>query len=408
MTTAVHRALSPLGVVILISSGCLIGILTFGPRATMGLFLVPMTDANGWSREAFAFSIAIQNLVWGMAQPFAGMLADRYGTARVLSVGAVLYAVALFLMAHTTDPILLQFTTGVLMGLGLAGAAFFLVMAAFARLLPENVRTLGFGLATASGSLGQFIFAPLGQGFIESYGFMVALYIMAACVIVVPLLTLPLRGKSAAPAAGEVNQSIRSAISEAFNHRSYQLLVAGFFVCGFHVAFITVHLPPFLADQGVAQRWGAIAIALIGLFNIIGAISSGYVSDRISKRWVLSWIYFARAIAIAVFVFLPITPVSTLIFASVMGLLWLSTIPPTQGLVTVMFGTRYAATLFGFTFFSHQVGSFLGIWLGGRIYDATGSYDIVWYIGIALGLIAAVIHLPIVEKPVQRPALATG
>ncbi len=390
---------------LIILAGCTIAAINFGPRSTMGFFLTPMSSENGWGREIFALAIAIQNLVWGAAQPFVGMTADRYGTARVLTVGALVYALGLFLMAHTSDPTALQFTAGVLVGLGVSGSAFVLVLAAFARLLPEKMRTLGFGLGTAAGSLGQFIFAPLGQGLISSFGWQEALMAMAVLVLFVPLLSSVIKGKpSAAP--GRRDQTIREALTEAFGHRSFQLLVAGFFVCGFQVAFITIHLPPYLADIGIPPTYGGYALALIGFFNIMGSITAGVLSGRMPRRWILSALYFLRAVAITIFILLPPSVPSVLVFAAVMGFLWLSTVPPTQTLVALMFGTRYMATLFGFVFFSHQVGSFFGVWLGGKLFDMTGSYDGVWWLSVLLGIFAAIVHLPIVERPVPRPAVA--
>jgi predicted MFS family arabinose efflux permease len=274
--------------------------------------------------------------------------------------------------------------------------------------LPPELRTIGFGIGTAAGSLGQFIFAPLGQGFISAYGWQTALLIMAAILLAIPALAYAIRGKpSAQPTrAGEKDQSIPEALREAFSHSSYRLLVAGFFVCGFQIAFITVHLPPYLADIGIPALYAGYALALIGLFNIFGSLSSGVLSGRYPKRWLLAAIYLARAAAIAVYILLPPSVPATLVFAAVMGVLWLSTVPPTQQLVVVMFGTRYLATLFGFVFFSHQVGSFFGVWLGGLLYDRTGSYDVVWWLSVALGVAAAIVHMPIVEKQVARPALA--
>ncbi len=393
---------------VILLAGCAIAAINFGPRATMGFFLTPMSGEYGWSREVFALAIAIQNLVWGIGQPFVGMLADRFGTARVLSVGALFYALGLTLMSQTSDPVTLQFTAGVLIGLGIAGSAFLLVLAAFARLLPEHLRTIGYGFGTAAGSVGQFIFAPLGQGFIQAYGWQTTLLIMAAIVLAVPFLSFFVRGKPAAvPArAGEKDQSIPEALREAFRHRSYRLLVTGFFVCGFQIAFITVHLPPYLSDIGIPAIYGGYAIGLIGFFNIIGSITSGVLTGRMRKRVLLAVIYLARSAAIVIFMLVPPSIPSVLVFSAVMGFLWLSTVPPTQQLVAVMFGTRYLATLFGFVFFSHQVGSFFGVWLGGFLYDATGSYDIVWWLSAGLGVMAALIHLPIVERQVPRPATA--
>ncbi|WP_181705852.1 MFS transporter [Chthonobacter rhizosphaerae] len=399
------RAAVPASVVLV--CGCLIAILTFGPRSTMGFFLTPMTSENGWSRETFALAIALQNLLWGMGQPFAGMIADRFGTWRVLSSGAALYALSLVLMAQTTDPVTLQFTAGVLLGLGIAGSAFFMVLAAFARLLPESMRSLAYGLGTAAGSMGQLLFAPLGLGFIDAYGYQNALLMLAASLVVVPLLAIPLKGKPAPTGGvGGRDQTIREALGEAFGHRSYWLLVAGFFVCGFHVAFVTTHLPPYIVDQGLDPSWGAWAIGLIGAFNVVGSLAAGRLSGIYPKRWVLSVIYFGRAVAYGLFWILPTSSTTVVLFAAAAGLLWLSTVPPTQGLVGVMFGTRYIAMLSGFVFFSHQVGAFLGVWLGGRLYDTTGSYDGVWLLGVFLGVFAGIVHLPIVERPVARLAPA--
>lgn len=407
MTTASPgRAAAPaVPAAVVIVCGCLIAILTFGPRSTMGFFLTPMTSANGWSREVFALAIALQNLLWGLGQPFAGMIADRFGTWRVLSSGAALYALALVLMAETTDPNTLQFTAGVMMGLGIAGSAFFMVLASFARLLPESFRSTAYGLGTAAGSMGQLLFAPIGLGVIDRYGYENALLFLAACLIAVPFLAIPLKGKPAAGGGvGGRDQRIGEALSEAFGHRSYLLLVAGFFVCGFHVAFVTTHLPPYIVDKGLDPSWGAWAIGLIGAFNIAGSLMAGQLAGRYPKRYLLSAIYFGRAVAYGLFWALPTTPTTVVLFAAAAGFLWLSTVPPTQGLVGVMFGTRYIAMLSGIVFFSHQVGAFLGVWLGGRLYDATGSYDGVWILGILLGIFAGLVHLPIVEKPVKRLA----
>ncbi len=394
---------------VVIAAGSVIAAVGFGPRSTMGFFLTPITNEYGWGREVFALAIAIQNLIWGIGQPFVGMLADRYGTARVLSGGALVYAAGLALMAHSGNPVALQLTAGVLVGFGIAGSAFLLVMAAFARLLPPSMRTLGFGLGTAAGSVGQFIFAPLGQGFISAYGWQTALTIMAGILMVVPLLAFVVRGKpEAAPVVhGQSDQTILDAMREAFSHWSYRLLVAGFFVCGFQLAFITVHLPPYLIDVGIPAMYGAYAIGLIGLANIAGSIVSGVLSGLMARRIILVGLYLARSALIAAFVLLPPSIPSALTFSALIGFLWLSTVPPTQQIVAIMFGTRYMATLFGFVFFSHQVGSFLGVWLGGYLYDATGSYMIVWWLCVALGVFAAIVHLPIVERAVERPAMAT-
>ena len=387
---------------LVLAGGCLVAILSFGPRSTMGFFLTPMTTQYGWSRETFALAIAIQNLVWGIGQPFVGILADRFGTARVLVGGGLLYGLGLGLMAFTTDPFVRQLTAGVLIGLGIAGSAFVLVTSAFARLLPDDLRAIGFGVGTAAGSVGQFIFAPLGQGFISAYGWQTAL-LLAAFMTAIPVLSFVVRGKPQGARAGHRDQSVPEALREAFGHRSYRLLVAGFFVCGFQLAFITVHLPPYLSDIGIPAVYGGYAVGLIGFFNIFGALTSGFMSGRLPQRIMLVWLYVGRGLVIALFVLLPPSVPSVLVFSALMGLMWLSTMPPTQQLVAIMFGTRYLATLFGFVFFSHQVGSFLGVWLGGFLYDKTGSYDIIWWISVALSVFAAIVHLPIVERPVARP-----
>lgn len=391
---------------LVIVCGCVIALLSFGPRSAMGFFFQPMTVAHDWSREIFALAIAIQNLIWGAAQPVAGMMADRYGTWKTLSLGAVLYTIGLLLMAQAETPMALHLSGGVLIGLGIAFSSFSLVIAAFGRVVTPEQRSIAFGIGTASGSLGQFVFAPLGNFLIEGIGWQETLIVFSGLLMAIPFLAIALRGRPHAPATMGLgqDQSLFQAMAEAFGTRGFILLTLGFFVCGFHVAFITVHLPPYIADLGLDPSWGAIAIALIGLCNIAGSLISGYVGGRYSKSHFLSLIYFARAIVITIFILVPASPLTVLLFAAAMGFLWLSTVPPTSGLVAVMFGPRYMATLFGFVFFSHQIGSFLGVWLGGYLYDTTGSYDAIWWMGIALGLFAAVIHWPIKEQPVARLA----
>jgi predicted MFS family arabinose efflux permease len=293
----------------------------------------------------------------------------------------------------------------VLIGLGMAASSFAIVLAAFGRAVAPHRRSIAFGIGTAAGSFGQFLFAPLGQGLIEQIGWQQALLVMGAMMLAVPVLAFALAGKPATPAAGMGrDQSMTEALAEAFGYRSFVLLVAGFFVCGFHVAFITTHLPPYINDIGLDPALGAWAIAIIGLFNVFGSLASGAIAGHYSKPVFLSLIYFSRAVAIALFILLPASPASVLLFSAAMGLLWLSTVPPTSGLVAIMFGPRYMATLFGFVFFSHQVGAFLGVWLGGRLYDQYQSYEVVWWLGVALGIFAAIVHWPIREQPVKRLA----
>jgi MFS family permease len=399
---------------VIILCGCLISLIGFGPRSAFGFFLTPMSAANGWGRDVFALAFALQNLLWGIGQPFAGAVADRFGMVRVLSVGALLYAAGLALMAYTTSPITLQVTAGVLVGFGLAGCSFNLVIAAFGKLLPERYRTLAIGAGTAAGSFGQFLFAPFGVALIDNAGWQNALLVFGGLLLfIVPMalaLATPRSEPKPAGAGADIaaTQSLTAALTEAFAHRSYVFLVLGFFTCGFQLAFITLHLPSYLIDRGLSAQVGGWALATIGLFNIIGSISVGWLSMHFPRRYLLAFNYFMRAVFIAAFVLLPASPVTTLLFAAGMGLMWLSTVPPTSALVTLMFGTRWLATLYGFAFFSHQVGGFLGAWLGGLLYERTGSYDIVWWLTVMFGLLSAAINLPIEEKPVLRAAPAAA
>jgi MFS family permease len=388
---------------VIVICGCLIAILTFGPRSALGFFLKPWSEANGWGRDVFAFALAIQNLLWGIGQPFAGAIADRFGTVRVISAGAILYALGLALMAKAGSPGLLDLSAGVLIGFGLSGCSFNIVLAAFGKLVPESWRSLSLGAGTAAGSLGQFLFSPLGVVLMDVYGWRSALLILPLSLA----LATP-RASASAPAAGVPTQSIRQSLAEAFGHRSYVLLVLGFFTCGFQLAFITVHLPAYLLDRGLSAHVGGWTLATIGMFNILGSLAAGWLGGRMSKPYLLSAIYFARALAIAVFVLLPPSTPATLAFGAAMGLLWLSTVPPTSALVALMFGTRWLAMLFGFAFFSHQVGGFLGVWLGGILFERTGSYDAVWRLSVLFGVLSALINLPIVEKPVARPLPAAA
>lgn len=391
-----------------IACGCLIGLLSFGPRSALGLFQLPILETRGWSREIFGLALAIQNLLWGAGQPIAGAVADRYGTARVLMGGGLLYALGIALSAWAPTPLWFHLSAGVLMGLGMSAASFAIVLAALGKRVPDEKRSMVFGISTASGSLGQFLFAPLGQALIADYGWQSALLVMAVMMLAIPVLAIALRGRPDTGAAGALvaEQTLTAAIREAFAHRSYVLLVIGFFVCGFHVAFITAHLPAYIDDVGVAPMYAAWALGLIGLFNVFGSLASGVIGQRYSKPHFLSWIYLARAVAFAAFVLLPASPATVLGFSAIIGVLWLSTVPPTSALVAIMFGPKYMATLMGIVFFNHQVGAFLGVWLGGRLYDQTGSYDVVWWLGVALGLLAAAVHWPIREAPAPRAAPA--
>ncbi|MFG1477724.1 MFS transporter [Xanthobacter sp. V4C-4] len=394
---------------LIIAAGCFIAMITFGPRSVFGLFLVPMSRDFGWGRDVFGLAVAIQNLLWGLGSPFAGAIADRFGTVRVLCAGALVYGLGLVLMAYSGTPAGLQLTAGVLVGFGLSAASFNLVLAAFGKLLPDRLKSLGFGAATAAGSFGQFLFPPLTTGLIEAVGWQETLIIFGASLLLVMPFSLALATRGAVRSAGTAaapQQSVAAALSEAFRHPSYVLLVLGFFTCGFQLAFVTVHMPAFLVDRGMDLKVGAVTLALIGLFNMVGSIGAGYLTNRMSRKWLLAWIYAGRGVAIAAFVLMPVSPWSCYLFGAAMGLLWLSTVPPTSSLVMLMFGTRYMAMLYGFAFFSHQVGGFLGVYLGGQLYVTLGSYDVVWWLSVALSFASAAINLPIREEAVRRPLAA--
>jgi MFS family permease len=394
---------------VLIAIGCFIALVAFGPRSALGQFLAPLSFDRGWGREAFSFAIAVQNLLWGAAQPFAGAVADRFGPVRVLCLGAILYAAGLAWMAQATTLTGLNLSAGVLIGFGLAGCSFPMVIGALGKLVPESWRGFAFGAGTAAGSFGQFLYSPLAHSLIAAFSWQTTLLVFAGTLLLVLPLSLALATPSLTPAAAAAKpQSSRQALIEAFGHRSYVLLVLGFFTCGFQLAFVTVHLPSYLVDRGLGADAGAWTIGLIGLFNIIGSLSAGWLSGKMPKRYLLSIIYFGRAAAIVGLITLPPSTASTLVFGAVTGLLWLSTVPPTSGLVALMFGTRWLTMLFGFAFFSHQVGGFLGVWLGGWAFEATGSYDVIWWLSVFFGVASAVINLPIVEKPVVRPAAAAA
>jgi MFS family permease len=390
----------------IVLSGCLIALLSFGPRSAAGQFLTPLSFANGWGRDVFSMAFAIQNLVWGIAQPFAGAVADRFGTVRVLCTGGILYGLGLAIMAYAANPLALDVSAGLLIGFGLAGCSFNLVLSAFGKLVPEAWRSLSLGAGTAAGSFGQFLFSPLARVLIDSFGWQQALLIFAAGMLLVLPLSLALATPRATTGTGSAApQSLKQALAEAFGHRSYVLLVLGFFTCGFQLAFITVHLPAYLVDRGLSAEVGGWTIGVIGLFNILGSLSAGWLSTRMPKRYLLSVIYILRAAAVLAFVVLPVSAATSITFGAVMGLLWLSTVPPTASLVAVMFGNRWGGMLYGLAFFSHQVGGFLGVLLGGLAFERTGSYDAIWWLSILFGVLSAVINLPIVEKPVPRLAI---
>jgi MFS family permease len=390
---------------VIIVCGCAIALLSFGPRSSLGFFIQPMSREFSWGRDIFGLALAVQNLLWGLGQPIAGAIADRFGVLRVMCVGAVLYAGGLLMMRYAAAPLSLDIGAGVLIGFGLSGCSFNLVLSAFSKLLPPERRGIALGAGTAAGSFGQFLFAPFGVALIDNFGWQTALTVFAALMLLIIPLSLALATPAAtsahAPASGQ--QSFRTALAEAFGHRSYVLLVLGFFTCGFQLAFITVHLPAYLSDRGVSAQTGGWVIATIGLFNIVGSLSVGWLQTRLPKRYILSTIYLVRALSIVAFISFPITTFSAIAFGAVTGLTWLSTVPPTSALVALMFGTRWFATLYGFAFVSHQVGGFLGVLLGGIVFERFGSYGPIWWLSVLFGMLSALINLPIVEAPVARP-----
>lgn len=394
------RRLSPAQVLL---CGALVVTLSMGIRHGFGLWLQPLTQAHGWTREHFAFAMAVQNLAWGLLGIGAGMLADRFGPYRVLWAGALLYALGLAGMALATQPWLFTLAAGVLIGAAQAGTTYAIVYGVIGRQIEPQRRSWAMGVAAAAGSFGQFLMVPLEGWLIDRLGWQASLLALAAAVLAIGPLALGLREpdfRGGAPLARE--QSVAQAMREAFAQRSFQLLMAGYFVCGFQVVFIGVHMPSFLKDQGFGPGVASTALALIGLFNVFGTYAAGALGQRLAKRKILAAIYALRSLAIVIFLALPITPASVYVFAAVMGLLWLSTVPPTNAIVAQIFGVAHLSMLGGFVFFSHQVGSFLGVWLGGLLYDRTGSYDIVWWLAIALGVLAALVNLPIREAPLVR------
>ena len=406
VTSSASPGLSWRTPLLIIIAGCTIALLNFGTRAGFGLFLEPISAANGWGREVFALGIAIQTVLWGFGQPFAGALADKYGSGRVLAIGGLFYAAGVALSAFASTPGMLNVTLGLLIGIGLAGSSFTVALSAIARMVSPEKRSWALGIGTAAGSMGQFLMVPLGQGFIAAFGWQVALMLLSLFALAIIPLSFILAGK--APEGTGPQQSLGEALKEAGNQKSYWLLISGFFVCGFHVSFIQTHLPAYIVDRGLDAGTGAWALALVGLANVVGSYSAGVMGGKRSKKYLLSFIYGARAVVIAIFVLMPMTTLSVLIFAFAMGLLWLSTVPLTSGLVAQIFGPRYMATLFGIVFFSHQVGGFLGVWLGGRLFDLTGSYTVVWWISTGLAVFAAIVHWPIDERPLVRVAPAAA
>jgi MFS family permease len=385
--------------------GAMIVTLSMGIRHGFGLWLQPVTQTQGWTRETFAFAMAIQNLTWGFAGIFAGMLADRYGAFKVIVGGAILYALGLIGMAHAPTPLLFALSCGVLIGMAQAGTTYAVIYGVIGRNVSMDQRSWAMGVAAAAGSFGQFLMVPVEGWLIAGLGWQQALVALGmAALLIVPLAWGLHEPSFASGAPVKREQSILQALREAFAYPSFQLLMAGYFVCGFQVVFIGVHMPSYLKDHGLSPQVASYSLALIGLFNVFGTYAAGTLGQRLAKRKILAFIYFARAIAITLFLLAPLTPMSVYIFSAVMGVLWLSTVPPTNAIVAQIFGVAHLSMLGGFVFFSHQIGSFMGVWLGGYLYDKTGSYDIVWYIAIALGVAAALINLPVREAAIRRQA----
>lgn len=375
--------------------------LALGARHSFGLYLTPMTSDLGWARQTFAFALAAQNLIYGISQPLAGMLADKFGTARVMLSGTLLYVIGLVLMSGATTGMELTLSAGVLIGMAVSCMSFPIVFGVVARVFPAEKRMVALGITGAAGSFGQFVMLPYGQFLINLLGWQQSLLVLAATIAFVAPLSFLLSGEPST-GAGKSQQSIPEALREAFGHRGFLLLCSGYWVCGFQLMFISIHFPAFLTDRGMTAETGMTALALIGLFNILGSFVWGWLGGRYSKKRVLSALYLLRAVDIAVFILLPITPLSVYIFAAVMGFLWLGTVPLTSGLIAQIFGVRYMATLGGFAFLSHQIGSFFGVLLGGQVFDHTGSYNHMWGIAVAAGIFAAIVNWPIDDRQIVR------
>lgn len=389
-----------------VACGAAIVTIAMGVRQGFGLFMNPIGTDLGVGRDVFGLAIAIQHLLFGLAQPFVGALADRHGAGRIIAGGALLYAAGLALAAATTSAVGLHLSFGVLIGVALSATTFVVVLGAIGRVVPPHRRTLAFGLTTAGGSLGQFLVVPAAQGLLTEFGWRTALLVLAGLISLVIALGAGLAGRPGETSDAGPAQSLGAALVEARGHRGYWLLNGGFFVCGFHIAFVATHLPAYLTDNRLEASVGAMCLALVGLFNIFGSYLFGAWGDRWRKKYLLSGIYFARAVLIALFVALPLSGTTALAFAAGLGFLWLGTVPLTSGLVGQIFGVRYLSTLYGVVFLSHQVGSFFGAWAAGYAYDLTGNYDLAWSASIALGLMAALLHLPIRDEAVVRTAAA--
>ena len=387
----------------IIAASALLAI-NFGFRSSLGLFLKPVSESFGYGREIFAFSLALQNLFWGLFQPLAGAIADKYGTAKVIILGSILYALGLYITATADGFIDLHLGAGILIGMGIAGTGLGVVLPAMARMVRPEKRAFALGIGTAAGSAGQFLLIPVAREFLVTYGWQMALVIMAIGSLSMILFTPVFKDdkKTDTGTDDESKQNLREALREASKHFHYWLLIAGFFVCGFQLAFITVHMPSYLADKGFDSSVAAASLSIIGLCNIVGSLTAGHLSGIYSKKWILAFIYGARSIVIVLFLVFPISLFSVYAFSFATGFLWLATVPPTSGLVAQMFGLKYMGTLYGIVFLNHQIGSFTGVWLGGYLFDTTGSYNQVWWWAAIIAAITAIIHVFIDERPVER------
>ena len=394
----------PLSLTQVLACGAAIVTLSMGIRHGFGLWLQPITQAQGWGRGDFAFAMAIQNLAWGFFGIFAGMIADRFGAFRVIAVGALCYALGLTGMALSSSTLWFTVFTGVLIGLAQSGTTYAVIYGVIGRNVTAQRRSWAMGVAAAAGSFGQFLMVPAEGLLIGQFGWQQALMTLSAAALLIVPLALGLREPALATGAVRREQTIGQALREAFGYRSFQLLMAGYFVCGFQVVFIGVHMPSYLKDQGLSPQVASFALAIIGLFNVFGTYAAGALGQKLAKRKILAFIYLARSVCIVLFLLAPLSPLSVYLFSAAMGLLWLSTVPPTTAAVAQIFGVAHLSMLGGFVFFSHQIGSFMGVWLGGYLYDQTGNYDIVWLLAIALGLFAALVNLPVRESPITRHA----
>lgn len=399
---------APLSIKQVLLCGALIVTLSMGIRHGFGLWLQPITMDRGWTRETFAFALAVQNIAWGLAGPFAGMLADRFGAFKVIVVGGLLYALGLVLMALSTSGLAFTGSAGLLIGMAQSGTTYAVIYGVIARNVAPEKRSWAMGVAAAAGSFGQFLMVPVENWLISGTGWQNALFVLSLAALAILPLAFGLREPARSGAHSAHSQSVGQALREAFGYRSFQLLMAGYFVCGFQVVFIGVHMPSYLKDHGLSPQVATYALALIGLFNVFGTYAAGSLGQRFPKRYLLSGIYALRSVAIVIFLNVPLSPMSVYVFSAVMGVLWLSTVPPTNAVVAQIFGVQHMSMLGGFVFFSHQIGSFLGVWLGGKLYDASGSYDIVWWLAVALGVMATLINLPVREHAIARPVAAAA